>query len=68
MRNGVYVEHSVRKERWSALRWTGWTIGSIVATLARDDRKVARSCARAVALFDGLSGRLGRRDYWFLRS
>lgn len=68
MRNGVYVDHAVREEPWAALRWTALTVGSIASTLARDDRKFARICARAVALFDGLAGRLGRRDYWFLRS
>jgi len=68
MRNAVYVDHAVRKDRGAALRWTALTIASIVSTIVRDDRKLARSCARAVALFDGLSGRLGRRDYWFLRS
>ena len=67
MRNGVYVDHSVRKQKWSGLRWTGWTIGSIGAGALHYDKKLARASARAVALYDGLTGRLGRRDYWFLR-
>lgn len=67
MRNGVYVDHSVRKLRGSALRWTGWTLAAIASTVARDDRKLARVSARVVALYDGLTGRLGKRDYWFLR-
>ncbi|MCZ7535459.1 MAG: glycosyltransferase [Acidimicrobiia bacterium] len=66
-RNSVYLRVAVDGERWARLRSAAWALASVGRIVVRDDRRAARVCARVTATFDGVTGRLGHRHYWFLR-
>ena len=65
-RNSLYLEFSVRGRVSAALEFMGRALAGALRTLISEDQKAARIAARFTATFDGLTGRMGRRDYWFL--
>ena len=66
IRNSVFLEVYLRHRPGSIARTLIRALGGSLRTLAAEDDKVARVCARLVATYDGLAKRLGRRRYWFL--
>lgn len=66
IRNSVFLEVHLRHRPGAIVRTLIRAAGGSLRTVAAEDQKMARVCARIVATFDGLTSRLGRRRYWFL--
>ncbi len=66
-RNWFYLETFVNRRRFARLRSVAWSAASLGKIVLEHDNTTRRLAARVAATFDGLSGRLGRRDYRFLR-
>jgi GT2 family glycosyltransferase len=66
-RNWMHVSLAEQPTLLRTAKCCGWCVASIPRILIREDHKLRRSAARVTATFDALSGRMGRRNYWFLR-
>jgi GT2 family glycosyltransferase len=65
-RNWMYLN----LEDGGALRQTRcwlWCAASLPKIIATEDKKVRRMASRIAATYDAVTGRLGRRGYWFLQ-
>jgi GT2 family glycosyltransferase len=66
-RNWLFLRQHEQHERFALLRCWAWTAGACAKTILREDDKLRRVAARVTACADATLGRLGPRDYWFLR-
>lgn len=65
-RNSVYFEFRLRGRVFAAPEFLARAMAGALRSLISEDHKAARVAARFTATLDGLTGRMGRRDYWFL--
>jgi hypothetical protein len=65
-RNDLWLRINVRQERWARLRAAAVAAVFVTRALARDRPPWPEAQGRVCATFDAITGRLGRRDYWFL--
>ncbi|MCU1429182.1 MAG: rhamnosyl transferase [Actinomycetia bacterium] len=66
-RNWLYIERFIEQRPLALPRALGWSVASLAKIVLRRDQTSKRLVARVAATFDGLTGRLGPRDYRFLR-
>lgn len=65
-RNRIYLEVHLRRRPLAAIEFPVRSAVAIGRTLVREDHKLDRVRARFRATLDGLAGRMGRKEYYFL--
>jgi hypothetical protein len=65
-RNDLWLRINARKEPWARVHAVAAACVFATRALVRDRWPWPETQARVCATFDAVTGRLGRRDYWFL--
>jgi len=66
-RNSVYLEVQLHRDILAVPLYLARALAGILRTLIQEDGKISRIAARSTATFDGITGRMGRREYWFMQ-
>lgn len=67
-RNSVFLDCVAGGRKMAIIEYLARAGAGALRSIAREPEKIARVAARVTGTFDGLTSRMGQRDYWFLDS